>query len=654
MTEAEVRPYGAWESPFDLELLTIGVVRLTEPSVDGDRLWWLEGRPFDGGRQTLVRRDPDGTIRDVSPAGMNVRNRVHEYGGGAYLARGELVVVSDFATGRLHRVGPERSAEPLTPEGPFRFADLELDERRGRLLAIREDHTGPGEARNTIVAIGLDDGAVSVLVEGADFYAAPRLSPDGSRLGWLEWNHPNMPWDGTTLRAAALDAAGRPVDAVPIAGSPTDWVSEPRWSPAGVLHFIAEPNGWMNLHRLVGGRIEPIAPMEVEFGSPDWTFGYRTYDLDVDGSVVAVGRTGGRARLWRLGPEPGQATEIPTPFTELDFPTLAGGSIVALAAGPSATTALVRLDPASGRHEVLRSSTAWEPDPDDLSIGRPVEFPTTGGRTVHGIFYPPHNRRFRAPDGERAPLIVTSHGGPTSAASTALNVRYQIFTSRGIAVLDVDYGGSTGYGREYRKRLEGEWGIVDVDDCVAGAEFLAERGLVDPDRLVVRGGSASGYTTLAALAFRDVFAAGISYFGLGDLRAFVRETHKFESRYLERLVGRLPESEARYRERSPALHADRISVPVLVLQGLEDRVVPPTEAERIVDALRERRVPHAYLTFAGEDHGFRQATSIIRSAEAELSFLGQIFGFEPADEIDPVTIEHLAAATGSGSEPNRP
>ncbi|HEU4674063.1 MAG TPA: prolyl oligopeptidase family serine peptidase, partial [Candidatus Limnocylindrales bacterium] len=530
-------------------------------------------------------------------------------------------------------------AEPLTPEGAYRYADLELDERRGRLLAIREDHTGPGEARNALVAVALDDGAVTVLVEGADFYAAPRLSPDRSRLAWIEWNHPNMPWDGTTLRMAALDADGRPVDATAIAGSPTEWVSEPRWSADGVLHFAAEPNGWMNLQRLVDGRVEPIAPMEAEFGAPEWTFAWRTYDIDVDGSVVAVGRAGGRDRLYRLGPAAGTVAEIPTDLTELAFPQLADGSLVALAASPTATTAIVRIDLASGRHEVIRRSTSWQPDPDDLSVGRSIEFPTTGGRTAHAIFYAPHNRRFRPPDGERPPLIVTSHGGPTSAASTALSVTYQIFTSRGLAVLDVDYGGSTGYGRDYRKRLEGEWGIVDVDDCVAGAQFLAERGLVDADRLVVRGGSASGFTTLAALAFRDAFAAGISYFGLGDLRAFVRETHKFESRYLERLVGPLPEAEARYRERSPALHADRISVPVLVLQGLEDRVVPPTEAERIVDALWERRVPHAYLAFEGEDHGFRQAASIIRSAEAELSFLGQVFGFEPADEIEPVELQ---------------
>ncbi|HEY3522977.1 MAG TPA: prolyl oligopeptidase family serine peptidase [Candidatus Limnocylindrales bacterium] len=646
MTEAEVRPYGAWESPFGLELLTAGVVRITEPTVDGERIWWLEGRPSDGGRQTLVRRDPDGSTHDVSPAGMNVRDRVHEYGGGAYLARGDVVIVSSFNDGRLYRVGPDRTAEPLTPEGPFRYADLEPDERRGRLLAIREDHGPTGEAINSIVAIALDDGAVTVLVEGADFCAAPRLSPDGSRLARVEWNHPNMPWDGTTLRMAALDAEGRPGDATTIAGSPTDWVSEPRWSASGVLHFIAEPNGWMNLQRVADGRIEPIAPMEVEFGAPEWTFGWRTYDIDADGSVVAIGRAAGRDRLYRLGPTPGEVVEIPTAFTELAFPTLIDGSLVALAASPTATTALVRIDLPSGRHETIRRSTSWQPDPGDLSVGRPIEFPTTGGRTAHGIFYAPHNPRFRPPDGERPPLIVTSHGGPTSAATTALSVTYQIFTSRGIAVLDVDYGGSTGYGRDYRKRLDGEWGIVDVDDCVAGAEFLAERGLIDPARLVVRGGSASGFTTLAGLAFRDVFAAGITYFGLGDLRAFVRETHKFESRYLERLVGQLPEMEARYRERSPALHADRISVPVLVLQGLEDRVVPPSEAERIVDALWERRVPHAYIAFEGEDHGFRQAASIIRSAEAELSFLGQVFGFEPADNLEPVTIEHLVSAGG--------
>jgi dipeptidyl aminopeptidase/acylaminoacyl peptidase len=638
-----IAPYGSWASPFGFELLTRGVVRIAEPTVDGALLYWLEGRPSDGGRATLVRRDPSGTTSDVSPAGMNVRNRVHEYGGGAYLAEGETIVVSSFADGRLYRVGADRTAEPVTPEGRWRYADLQLDAARGRLMAVREDHTSQGEAVNTLVAIPIGAGRVDVLASGADFYASPRLSPDGGRLAWLEWNHPNLPWDGTELRVADVLDDGSLGDARTVAGSANDWISQPRWSPGGVLHFVAEPTGWMNLQRWRDDRIEPVAAMDAEFAGPDWQFGFANYVIDGAGTILAAGRSGGRDRLYRI--EAGGGVdgihEVETPYTELSYVALGTAGLVCRAAGPTSSPCLVRIDVGTGTIETLRRQTDWEPDARDLSVGEAVEFPTAGGRTAHGIFYSPINRRYRGPEGELPPLVVTSHGGPTSSASTGLSVGIQLSTSRGIAILDVDYGGSTGYGREYRKRLEGEWGVVDVDDCTSGERWLAEQGLVDEERMAIEGGSASGYTTLAALAFRDDFKAGISYFGIGDLEAFVRETHKFESRYLERLIGPWPDAAETYAARSPAKHADQITVPVLILQGLDDHVVPPTEAERIVDALWERRIPHAYLPFEGEDHGFRKAENIIRSAEAEISFLGQVFSFTPADDIEAVNIEYL-------------
>jgi dipeptidyl aminopeptidase/acylaminoacyl peptidase len=641
MAEPEVAPYGSWRSSIAPEALVTGFVRLSEARWDGADLLWLEGRPEDGGRVTLVRLPAGGEPRDVSPPGVNVRTRVHEYGGGAYLASGDLIVVSDFATGRLLRVGPDRTATPLTPEGPYRFADLELDARRGRLLAVREDHRGPGEAVNAIVAIPLDGSAaedpaaVILLVEGSDFFSAPRVSPDGTRLAWLRWDHPNLPWDGTECLVAELDSAGLPLAGQVVAGSPSTWTSQPRWLPDGSLVVASEPGEWIGLHRWDGRRLAPLtAGIAAEFATPDWVFGLTTHAAAGDGSLVAVGRAAGRDRLWRIDPAGLRPPlDLGLPFTEIGYLAVRGQEAAAIVASPTTFRSLVRIDLGSGSWTVVRSSSSLELDPAVVATGEPVEFPTSGDRSGYGILYRPANPAFRAPPGERPPLVVTSHGGPTAAAFTGLNLAVQILTSRGLAVLDVDYGGSTGYGKAYRKRLEGSWGITDVDDCVAGALEMVRRGEADRARLAIEGGSASGYTTLCALAFRDVFRAGVSYFGLGNLEAFAAETHKFESRYLDRLVGPYPAAADVYRARSPVLHAEGFSCPVLVLQGLDDRIVPPSEAERIVAALAARGIPHVYLAFEGEDHGFRQAANVIRSAQAEIAFYGRVFGFVPADDL---------------------
>jgi len=648
-----VAPYGSWPSPVALELVAAGFVRLAEPRWDGAAVTWLEGRAEDSGRQMLVRWTRDGGVRDVSPAGINVRTRVHEYGGSAYLAVGDLVVISDFATGRLLRVGPDRTATPLTPDGRWRYADLCLDTARQRLVCVREDHTVERrEAANSLVAVPLDGSAaddperVVGLASGSDFVAAPRLSPNGRRLAWMRWNHPNMPWDGTECVVADVLADGSLGMAAVAAGDAGTWVTQPAWSLDGTLHVSAELNGWLNLHRVEADgsdegavRLVPVAPLAAEIGGAEWTFGSADYGFAEDGTILAAGRSGGRDRLYRIGRHGATAPlEVPLPFTELDHLGVRGDRLVCLAAAPAAFRSVVLVNLFDDSFEVLRRASDAALDPADLATAEPVEFPTTGGRTAHGILYRPHNRAVRAPVGELPPLVVTSHGGPTSGAYTGLSISTQVLATRGIAVLDVDYGGSTGYGREYRKRLEGSWGIVDVDDCVAGARALAARGIVDPARLAIEGGSASGFTTLAALAFRDVFAAGVSYFGIGNLAAFAAETHKFESRYLEGLVGPYPAARDIYEARSPIFHAEGIRCPVLVLQGLDDRVVPPAEAERIVAALRANGVPHAYLPFEGEDHGFRKASSILRSIQAELAFYGAVFGFVPADRLPPLTL----------------
>jgi dipeptidyl aminopeptidase/acylaminoacyl peptidase len=645
-------PFGSWASPFKIDRLTDRVVFLSEArGIDGIR-WWLEGRPDEGGRQVLVRRELDGTQTRMTPEGFNARSRVHEYGGGATLVSGDLVIVSDFATGRLHRVVAPQELVVLTPERAWRYADMVHDAARNRLIAVREDHepetvASHGEWNNDLVAIDLESGNVTVLAAGADFYAAPRLSPDGGTLVWLEWHHPNMPWDGTELLSTTIAPDGTLGAATRIAGSRTDWISQPRFSPDGKLYFAAEPDGWMNLHRFVDGRIETVTDLQAELVGPDWQFGYVHYDFLANGEILASARAGGRDQLIRIA-SGGEVSTIDLPFTEIGSLSIDGDRVVIRAAGPTHPAVVAEVD-LEGNVEIYRRATPFEPDLEDVSVPEHIEFATTGDRTAFGNFYAPRNRNFVGPAGELPPLIVTSHGGPTSGAFSGFATGIQLFTSRGYAVLDVDYGGSTGYGKEYRKRLEGEWGIVDVDDCVAGARHLAEQGLVDGERQAIRGGSASGFTTLAALAFTKQFDAGCTYFGIGDLRAFVKDTHKFESRYLESLVGPWPETEQRYLDRSPSLHAEQITVPVLVQQGAEDKIVPVEEAERIVDALFERRIPFAYLLYPGEDHGFRGKDAIIRSFGGELSFYAQVFGFEPADDIEPLEIQFLEESRSRAS-----
>jgi len=635
-------PYGSWRSPITADLIVSASIGISQPRLAGSDVYWVESRPMERGRNVIVRRGPDGSHQDVLPPPFNARTRVHEYGGGDYVVDGEMVYFSNFADQRLYRTAPGVEPQALTREEGLRYADAVVDGRRRRLVCVREDHRRGGEPINTIVAVDLASGEETVLVQGNDFYASPRLSLDGSRLAWLSWGHPNMPWDGCRLFVADLDSRGGTADARLVAGGDSESVFQPEWSPDGSLWFVSDPSGWWNLYRWDGSKVEAMVPMAAEFGLPLWQFGMSTYDFAGSGRVVCAYCVQGSWRLAQIDAASGRLQDLETPFTAIASVRAANERVLFLGGAPDRPTALYSLDAASGEMDLLKAASDVRLDPGYISIPETIEFPTEGGTTAFGFYYPPRNKDFRGPAGEKPPLLVMSHGGPTAATSTRLALSIQYWTSRGIAVLDVNYGGSTGYGRAYRERLNGRWGIVDVDDCVNGARYLVQRGLVDGGRLAITGGSAGGYTTLAVLAFRDVFKAGASHYGIGDLEALARDTHKFESRYLDQLVGPYPERRDLYIERSPVHHLDGLNCPVIFFQGLEDVIVPPNQAEAMVDALRRKGVPVAYLAFEGEQHGFRQAPNIKRSIEAELYFYGRIFGFSPADAIEPVHIDNLS------------
>ncbi|MDQ3182931.1 MAG: S9 family peptidase [Actinomycetota bacterium] len=646
MSEQGVAPYGSWRSPISSEAIVRGVVGLAEVVIDGKDVYWLESRPGEGGRNVVVLMTPDGHTEDVTPQPFNARTLVHEYGGGGFTVDRGTVYFSNFADQRIYRRAPGGEPAPLSAETGRRYADMVVDRYRRRLITVREDHAGH-EPVNEIVGVDLETGDERVLVSGNDFYSSPRLSPDGRRLAWLTWHHPNMPWDATELLVCDLGADGLPENVERIAGGQDESIFQPEWSPDGTLHFVSDRTGWWNLYRLLDGRVEPLCERDAEFGMPQWAFGMYTYAFVSPGCIVCSYSERGHWHLAILDTESGELRPLETPYSSIacvragESPGEAAGSVIFRGSSPTEAACIVRLDLSTGLHEVLRRSGDLEIDPGYLSVPEPVEFPTENGQTAHAFFYPPKNRDYAAPDGELPPLLVMSHGGPTSASTTALDPGIQYWTSRGIAVLDVNYDGSTGYGREYRRRLEGAWGVVDVDDCANGAIYLAERGLVDGGRLMITGGSAGGYTTLCALAFRDTFAAGASHFGISDVEALARETHKFESRYLDRLIGPYPGRADLYLERSPIHSAGRLSCPVIFFQGLEDEVVPKEQAEKMFAALRDKGLPVSYVPFEGEQHGFRRAENIKRALDGELYFYARIFGFGLADPVEPVPIENL-------------
>ena len=643
MALPRVMPYGSWKSPITSDLIVSETIKLGQIVLDGDDICWSESRPADNGRNVIVRWSPDGKIVDLTPDPFNVRTRVHEYGGGAFTISDETIYFSNFTDQQIYRQTEGSAPQPITPKTTRRYADMVVDRTLNRLISVREEHVdSKNEPINTLVAVGVtEDRKEQVLVSGSDFYASPRISQNGSKLAWLSWNHPNLPWDGTELWVGELRPDGSVGKKQKVAGGPSESIFQPEWSSDGALYFISDRTEWWNIYRYHLNQVKPVCPREMEFGRPQWLFSMSTYGVESADRIICTYTSKGIWYLASLNCTSGELEEIRTTYSEIWNLSISPGQAVFCAGSPTQPSSIVRLDLDRMECMVLRSSSEIEVDDGHLSIPEPIEFTTEHGRTSHGFFYAPQNRDYRAPEGERAPLLVKSHGGPTAAASTSLAWETQYWTSRGIAVLDVNYGGSSGFGRSYRQRLEGQWGIVDVDDCTNGARYLVEQGKVDGERLAIRGSSAGGYTTLCALTFREVFRAGASYYGISDLEALAKETHKFEACYLDRLVGPYPERTDIYRARSPIHHTHLLSCPLILFQGLDDEVVPPNQAEMMVEALQAKGLAVAYVPFKGEQHGFRRAENIKFALDAELYFYSKLFGFELADPVKPVEIHNL-------------
>jgi dipeptidyl aminopeptidase/acylaminoacyl peptidase len=627
-------------------------VRLSAPWLEHGVVWWLEGRAAEAGRTVLVRLDPGADPVDVVPPGFNVRTSVHEYGGGAYCVHAGVAYVSDFDDQRLYRIAPGGEPVPVTPDAPtrrHRYADGRITPDGSLWIGVRERHAESDRAKdvvNELVALPTDGSAEPrVIASGRDFYSNPRISPDGTRLCFLAWDLPWMPWDGCELYTADIARDGDVTNAELVAGADgEESIWQPEWSPSGDLVFASDRSGWWNLERVHDGERTALHPAEAEFGYPAWVFGARSFAFLADGRIVCGYEDAGFTRFGVLDADSGELRQLDIGLDSWRSPYVwtEGTSAVFVAGSATAPTRIVRADVDTGEVETVRTSMDSELPDALLSNPVSIEFPTEGGLAAHALYYAPTNPEYEGPVAEFPPLIVESHGGPTDSANPSYSLNVQFWTSRGFAFVDVDYGGSTGFGRAYRERLNGNWGVVDLDDCVNAARYLVEEGKADPDRLLITGGSAGGYTTICALTFTDVFAAGTSYFGIADLEQFGGgETHKFELQYEHTLVGPYPERADLYKARSPIHFTDRLSTPMLVLQGADDRIVPPSQAELIVGALRERGIPHAYLLFEGEGHGFRKAENIVRSLEAELSFYAQVLGFEPAGDVPELEIVNL-------------
>jgi dipeptidyl aminopeptidase/acylaminoacyl peptidase len=637
-----IAPYGSWASPVSATMIAGETIGLDQPQLENNTAYWIEKRPAEQGRQVIVARKADQQPIDVIPSPFSARSRVHEYGGGVYATIGDTVYFVNNSDQGIYRAKIGQTPQRLFAEDGLRFADLCVDGQHGQIICICEDHRGDGEPENSLVAITIDgENALKTLHHGYDFYASPCLNPDSTQLAFIAWRHPNMPWDGTDLLLARIGDDGMGTDIRVIAGGSAESIFEPRWSPDDRLYFVSDKTGWWNLYRWQNDSPHLLCDVEAEFGLPQWVFGMSTYAFRSADQIVCAYCQQGRWYLATVCTNTGELQRIDTPYQDISGIQADDTRAVFLGGSPTCANEVALLQWSDNTLSALKPSSRIDIAVDDLAIAEAVTYPTSDNAEAHGFFYAPTNKQFAGPEGTRPPVIVFSHGGPTAATHSTLNLKIQFWTSRGFAVLDANYRGSTGYGRRYREQLDSHWGVADVADCEAGVRYLADRGDVDPDKAIIRGSSAGGYTTLCALTFGNTFKAGASLYGIGDLETLVRDTHKFEARYLDRLVGPYPESKTLYQERSPFHATDRLSCPVIFLQGLEDKVVPPSQAEAMVAALRSKGLPVAYVTFEGEQHGFRRAATIERALEAELYFYGSVFGFEPFDSIEPVPIDNL-------------
>ena len=643
MSKLENKIYGSWISPITSDLIVSETVRLGQVVLDDESTYWTEGRPQEGGRNVIVCCTADGQINDVTPEPFNVRSRIHEYGGGAFAVVDKTVYFSNYLDNQIYRQGMGTRPVAITSGSGRRYADFAIDEKRNRLICVVEDHSdlSQNEPVNSLMSLNLVDGMTQIIAGGNDFYASPCISRDGSHLAWLTWNHPNMPWDSTELWVATWNEDGTISNLKQVAGGHNESIFQPKWSPDHKLYYVSDRNGWWNLYYLQNGQTKPLFEMEAEFGRPQWVFGMSTYGFVSAEKIICAYTQNGIWHLASIQTKTRKLERIETDYTSIESVQVNTNMVAFIGGSPSQFSSVAKLDLATQYPYVIRKSCNVELQLECLSTSQTIKFPTEDGLISYAFFYAPQNDRHIASESELPPLIVVSHGGPTGATSNTLSLNLQYWTSRGFAVLDVNYGGSTGYGRAYRERLNNRWGIVDVEDCINGAKFLVDQGQVDSNRIAIKGGSAGGYTTLCALTYHDFFKAGSSYYGIGDLEALATDTHKFESRYLDGLVGKYPEEMETYRHRSPIHAIDLLNCPIIIFQGLDDKVVPPNQAEAMVRALKSKGIPVAYVPFDGEGHGFRKSQNIKRALDAELYFYGCVFGFKPADSLIPVEIVNM-------------
>jgi dipeptidyl aminopeptidase/acylaminoacyl peptidase len=654
LTEADgmttTRPYGSWPSPITAASVVEGSRGLSSLSFDGDYLYWVESRPEEGGRNTIMRWAAGGEPEEILPAPWYARTRLQEYGGRCVLVVDGTVWFSNFEDQRLYRLAPGSEPEAITPEAELRYAGCILDHTRNRLIGVREDHRAQGEASNTLVALPLNSVSEGeVLFADCDFVSAPCLSPDGTRIAFTSWHHPNMPWDNTSLWSAGFDADGRLEGLTLHNDGMQESAINPQWDEGNQLYAITDRDNWWKIYRVTGDRFTAIGSGidYAEIGGPDWVVGQNFYHLLADGKILAQVMAGGVEHAVVIDPATSSSVPLELASASIIDMLPVDDRLFIINAATDRPPALLETDLSGNTRAIIRTSSDFSLDSGWAPQYQLVSFPAGRGATAHGIYLPPTNPGVQAPEGDAPPLIVSVHGGPTAVSTPAFRLSQLYWTSRGFAVLDLNYRGSTGFGRRYRRALYGQWGIADVEDAVAGATWLAEQGLADPDRLIIRGGSAGGYTTLAAHAFHDVFAAGASYYGVSDLEALATDTHKFESRYLDQIIGPYPERRDLYIERSPIHNLAGFSAPLLLLQGLDDPVVPPNQSEMIFKALKSRGIATAYLAFEGESHGFRKAQNQIRSLQAELYFYARVLDFDTAEELPDLEIEGLAAPADS-------